>query len=211
MSVMAIGLWSAFTVIIVVMLAFDLFVVVRRAEAISLRTALWWSALWIAVSLGFGASVFIFLGSQAGTEYLTAYLIEKSLSIDNVFVFMVVFQYFAVPAHVQPKVLRWGIIGALVMRLIFIFSGAALLETFHWMVFVFGAVVLLAAARLATQREWELQPERNPLIRALRRTVGVSAEFRGDRFRRSGGRALAGHTPGRRAAGHREHGPRLRG
>jgi len=175
-------LWGGFTAIIITMMALDLFVLNRKAHVVAVKEALLWSALWIGVALTFGAGVFLFLGEQKGMEYLTGYVIEKSLSVDNIFVFLVIFQYFAVPPHLQPKVLRWGIIGALVMRLIFILAGAALLNAFHWMIFVFGGILLYTAFRLATQKEHQVHPERNPVIRLFRRFMPVAPNFQGDRF-----------------------------
>lgn len=185
-------LWIAFTAIICGMMAFDLFYLVGRMGAVDLREALLWSAMWIGVSLLFGAGIFVFEGHEKGVDYLTGYLIEKTLSVDNIFVFLIILQYFAVPPQLQPKVLRWGIIGALVMRLIFIVAGSALLALFHWMVFVLGAVVLVAAARLATQKESAIEPGKNPIVRLVRRFVPVAPEYRSDRFfLRLGGTLMA--------------------
>ncbi len=185
-------LWGGFTAIIITMMALDLFVLNRKAHVVAVKEALLWSALWIGVALTFGAGVFLFLGEQKGMEYVTGYVIEKSLSVDNIFVFMVIFQYFAVPPQLQPKVLRWGIIGALVMRLIFILAGAALLNAFHWMIFIFGGILLYTAFRLATQKEHQIHPERNPVIRLFRRFMPVASDFQGDRFfARLDGRLLA--------------------
>jgi tellurite resistance protein TerC len=192
MSLETILLWGGFTAIIVAMLAFDLFVLNRKAHVVAVREALLWSAMWIALALVFGAGVFLFLGKQKGLEYLTGYVIEKSLSADNIFVFLVIFQYFSVPPFLQPKALRWGIIGALVMRLIFILAGAALLKAFHWMVFVFGGLLLFTAFRLATQKEHQIHPERNPVIRLFRRFMPVAADYQDDRFfARLDGRLMA--------------------
>lgn len=175
-------LWGGFTAVIVAMVAFDLFVLNRHAHVVSVREALLWTAFWIAVALAFGGGVFVFMGSESGVEYLTGYVIEKSLSVDNIFVFLVIFQYFAVPPRLQPKVLHWGIIGALVMRLVFILAGAALLGAFHWMILVFGGLLLLTAFRLAMQGEHEVHPERNPVIRIFQRFVPVARDYSGDRF-----------------------------
>lgn len=182
MSLEPILLWGGFTAIIVAILAFDLFVLNRKAHVVAVREALLWSAMWIALALVFGAGVFLFLGKQKGLEYLTGYVIEKSLSVDNIFVFLVIFQYFAVPPFLQPKALRWGIIGAAVMRLVFILAGVALLKAFHWMVFVFGGLLLYTAFRLATQKEHQVHPERNPVIRLFRRFMPVAPDYQGDRF-----------------------------
>jgi tellurite resistance protein TerC len=164
------------------LLCFDLFVVHRESHVIKVREALAWSGFWIALALAFAAGVFWFGGSQKGTEFLAGYVIEKSLSVDNIFVFLVIFQYFAVPPILQPKVLHWGIIGALAMRLAFIVVGAALLDAFHWMIFVFGGLLLLTAGRLAFQKEHEVHPERNPLIKLMKRFVPMKDAYDGDRF-----------------------------
>ena len=174
--------WGGFSLLIAVMLAFDLFVLNRKTHKVGVREALVWSAIWIGLALAFGGGIFALQGSDKGVEFLTGYVIEKSLSVDNIFVFLVIFQYFAVPAHLQPKILHWGIVGALIMRLIFIVIGAALLDAFHWMIFVFGGLLLLTALRLATQKEHEVHPERNPLIRLLRRFVPVTSEYQRENF-----------------------------
>lgn len=174
--------WSIFTSVIVVMLAIDLLVLNRKSHVVAVKEALLWSAMWIAVALVFGVGVFITLGSQTGVEYLTGYVIEKSLSVDNLFVFLVIFQYFVVPDYLRPKALTWGIMGALIMRLFFILVGAALLNAFHWMVFIFGGVLLLTAFRLATSGEEEVNPERNLVLRVFRRFMNITPDYRGDRF-----------------------------
>ena len=182
MTLETIAWWGGFSLLITGMLAFDLFVLNRKAHKVGVREALVWSAIWIGLALAFGGGVFALQGSDRGVEYLTGYVIEKSLSVDNIFVFLVIFQYFAVPAHLQPKILHWGIVGALIMRLIFIVIGAALLDAFRWMIFVFGGLLLLTALRLATQKEHEVHPERNPLIRLLRRFVPVTSEYQRENF-----------------------------
>lgn len=174
--------WGGFGLLLTVMLVFDLFVLNRRAHKVGVQEALVWSAIWIGLALAFGAGIFVLDGSDKGTQYLTGYVIEKSLSVDNIFVFLIIFQYFSVPAYLQPKVLRWGIIGALIMRLIFIIVGAALLDAFHWMIYVFGGVLLLTALRLATQKEHQVHPERNPLIRLLRRFMPVANDYQRESF-----------------------------
>jgi tellurite resistance protein TerC len=175
-------LWGGFLAGIALLLFFDLFVVHRKEHVVRVREALLWSAFWIGLAMAFAGGVFALGGSDKGTEFLTGYVIEKSLSVDNVFIFLVIFQYFAVPPILQPKVLHWGIFGALAMRLAFILVGAALLHAFHWMIFVFGGILLLTAGRLAFQKEHEVHPERNPLIRLLRRFVPMSDRFEGSHF-----------------------------
>ena len=175
-------LWGGFLAGIALLLCFDLFVVHRKEHVVRVREALLWSAFWIGLAMVFAGGVFAFGGSDKGTEFLTGYVIEKSLSVDNVFIFLVIFQYFAVPPLLQPKVLHWGIFGALAMRLAFILVGAALMHAFHWMIFVFGGILLLTAGRLALQKEHEVHPERNPLIRLMRRFVPMADRFEGSHF-----------------------------
>jgi len=175
-------LWGSFILGLAAFLCIDLFVVHRKAHAVGVREALFWSAFWIGLAMLFAGGVFVVGGSGKGTEFLTGYVIEKSLSVDNVFIFLVIFQYFAVPAHLQPRVLHWGIIGALAMRLVFILVGAVLLHAFHWMIYLFGAVLLFTALRLALQKEHEVHPERNPLIRLVRKFLPVSDRYSDGRF-----------------------------
>ena len=176
------ALWLGFIAALAALLFFDLFVIHRKEHIVGVREALFWSGFWITLALVFAAGVFVFAGSQKGTEFLTGYVIEKSLAVDNVFIFLVIFQYFVVPPQLQPKVLHWGIIGALAMRLVFILVGAALLDAFHWMIYVFGAILLVTAARLAFQKEHEIHPEKNPLIRLMKRLVPVTQDYVGSKF-----------------------------
>jgi tellurite resistance protein TerC len=175
-------LWTAFTGLIAVLLLVDLLLVSRNRRVMTVRSALYWSGLWISMALLFGVGVFVFLGSDKGVEYLTGYVIEKSLGVDNLFVFLVIFGYFAVPRDIQPKALTWGIIGALIMRFFFIIAGAALLKTFHWIVFIFGAILIITAIRLARESESEVHPDRNILYRLLRVFVPVAPQFEGTKF-----------------------------
>jgi len=175
-------LWGGFSALVVVLLFVDLKVVSARSEVMTVKSALLWSAMWISTALLFNLFIFLEEGSDAGVEYLTGYVIEKSLSVDNLFVFLVIFGFFAVPPNLQPKALTWGIMGALVMRLIFILVGAALLETFHWIIFIFGGVLIFTAVRLAREGETEVHPDRNIMVRALRTVMPVTSEFRGTSF-----------------------------
>ena len=174
--------WGAFAALILFLLALDLFVFHRTAHAVSFREAAFWSVIWIALGLGFGAVVWAWRGGTAAGEYFAGYLIEKSLSIDNVFVFAMTFAYFAVPAAYQHRVLFWGILGALVFRAIFIVGGVALLDAFHWLIYVFGAFLVLTGIKLAIKKDEGVHPERNPVLRLVRRVIPVSTEYHGQRF-----------------------------
>lgn len=174
--------WIAFNALILALLALDLGVFHRNAHVVTTREAAVWSAVWIAIALAFNVGVFLFAGSETGLEFLTGYLIEKSLSVDNIFVFVLIFSYFAVPPQFQHRVLFWGIVGALVMRGLLIVAGASLLEHFHWVIYIFGAVIIVSGIRMLTQRHEELHPERNPVVRLVRRFLPVSTEYHGQRF-----------------------------
>ncbi|HSJ50338.1 MAG TPA: TerC family protein [Actinomycetota bacterium] len=174
--------WAGFIVLILLLLALDLLVFHRTAHVVEFREAALYSAFWIALGLAFGLVVFLWGGSKAGGEYLAGYLIEKSLSVDNIFVFALLFTYFAVPAQYQHRVLFWGILGALVFRALFIAAGAALLERFDWAVYVFGAFLIVTGIRMALHRSEEIHPERNPLLRLFRRVVRMTTDYRGQRF-----------------------------
>ncbi len=186
-------LWIVFSVVVVLMLALDLGIFNREAHAIGLREALAWSAVWIALGLGF--AVFIGLATDGGwrraQEYLACYLTEKSLSVDNLFVFLVVFRYFGVREEHQHRVLFWGILGALLMRGLFIWLGVRLLEQFEWMTYVLGTFLVLTGARLAFQDQQQHDPSRSRLLRLCRRVVPLSLEpAEGRFFVRDGGRLL---------------------
>ena len=184
--------WTAFVAFIVAMLLVDLFVVHRDAHEVSLREAALWSAIWVAMGLAFGALVWTWKGPAAGGEYLAGYLIEKSLSVDNIFVFALIFSYFAVPAAYQHRVLFWGIFGALVARAIFIAAGAALMDRFDWTVYVFGAFLVLTGLRMLRPRHSEPDPSRNPVVRLLRRVMPVTDGYRGQKLMvREAGRRMA--------------------
>jgi tellurite resistance protein TerC len=186
-------LWGAFAVFIVGMLALDLFVFHRDAHEVSMREAAFFSAVWIGLGLAFGGLVFLWQGSQAGGEYLAGYVIEKSLSLDNVFVFALIFTYFAVPAKYQHRLLFWGVVGAIVFRAIFIVAGAALLDAFHFLIYVLGALLLVTGWRMWRSRnQHAIHPEKNPILRFVRRVVPMTPEYRGQSFFiRDGGRWLA--------------------
>jgi tellurite resistance protein TerC len=174
--------WGGFTAFVLVMLALDLGVFHRKAHEVRFREALTWSVVWVALALGFNAVIWAWYGPTKGLEFLTGYLIEKALSVDNVFVFLVIFSYFAVPAAYQHRVLFWGILGALFMRAIFIVAGAALITTFHWIIYVFGGVLLLTGVKLFLQRNEQMHPEKNPVLRIFKRLVPSVPDYNGQRF-----------------------------
>jgi tellurite resistance protein TerC len=185
MGVESIGtpiLWIGFSAFVLAMLALDLGVIHRRAHVVQVGEALVWSALWILLALLFNVGVYFWFGSERALEFLTGYIVEKSLSIDNLFVFSVLFSSFAVPAALQHRVLLWGIVGALAMRAILIVVGTALLARFHWLAYVLGAMLVLTGFRLLVQRGSEPRPERNPLFRLFRRIVPLIGDYRGSRF-----------------------------
>jgi tellurite resistance protein TerC len=173
--------WVALTVAIAVMLAIDLFMH-RDNHVIELREAAVWSAIWIAAGLGFGAIVWWAYGGEVAGTYYAGYLIEKALSVDNVFVFALIFTYFAVPDRYQHKVLFWGVVGALLFRLVFIFVGAELLAAFFWTAYLFGAFLLYTAYKMAFQHDKELEPDKNLLVRLVRRLLPTDPNYHGDRF-----------------------------
>jgi tellurite resistance protein TerC len=184
--------WAAFAAFIVALLLIDLVLVHRTPHVITLREAGVESAVWIAIGIGFTFVIAWWQGGQAAGEYIAGYLIEKSLSVDNVFVWAVLLSYFAVPAQYQFRVLFWGVFGALVLRAIFIFAGVALLETFDWILYVFGAFLLYTAFRIARHSEVEVHPEHNPVLRLVRKVIPTSSTFDGQKlFTRQAGQRLA--------------------
>ena len=185
-------LWIGFTLFILAMLALDLGVFHRRAHAVSFKQALVWSAVWITLALLFGVGVWHFAGHEKALEFYTGWLIEYSLSADNVFVFALIFSYFAVPAAWQHKVLFWGILGALIMRLLMVGAGTALIGRFNWLLYLLGVFLIFTGIRMAFGRIEELQPERNPIVRWFRKCVPLTDEYHQDRFVvRDNGRRLA--------------------
>ncbi|MEV4664290.1 TerC family protein [Micromonospora echinofusca] len=173
--------WLALTAAIAAMLAVDL-LLHRDDHVIGLREAATWSAIWIAAGLAFGVLLWLWQGDEAAGAYFAGYLIEKALSVDNVFVFALVFSYFAVPAAYQHKVLFWGVVGALLFRFVFILLGAGLLETFFWTAYVFGAFLVWTGWKMAFRHDAETQPDRNLVVRLVRRIVPTDARYHGSRF-----------------------------
>ncbi len=174
--------WIGFAVVVVGMLALDLGVFNRKAHVIKPREALFTSIMWIGISLTFNAMVFVFQGHDKGFEFLAGYLIEKSLSVDNIFVFVVVFSYFKTPAVLQHKVLFWGILGALVLRGLLIFVGSALIHQFEWIVYIFGGFLIYTAIKLATQEDTNVDPSKNPVVNLFRKLMPVTPDYEGGRF-----------------------------
>ena len=175
-------LWVVFNIFVLGMLALDLGVFNRKAHAISLKEATAWTVAWVALSLVFNYGIYHFLGAQAGLEFLTGYLIEKALSVDNIFVFILIFSYFRVPAKYQHRILFWGIFGALLMRGAMIWAGAVLIDRFDWIIYVFGGFLVFTGIRMAMQDEHAIEPEANPVLRLVRRWVPVSPGYDGQRF-----------------------------
>lgn len=173
--------WAAVLAVILFMLAVDLFAH-RRAHVVGTREALLWSVVWVALGLGFGVVVWQVWGPEAGGEYLAGYLIEKSLAVDNVFVFALLFGFFAVPRELQHRVLFFGVLGALVFRAAFIGAGAVLLDRFHWILYLFGAFLVYTGVKMARHAAIEVHPERNPVLRAMRRVLPVTDDYQGQRF-----------------------------
>jgi tellurite resistance protein TerC len=184
--------WSIFAIAIFGLLALDLFVFHREAKPVGMREASVWVTVWVCLGLAFGAFIFLTRGATSGGEYLAGYLIEYSLSMDNVFVFAVLFAYFAVPAQYQHRLLFWGVIGAIVFRAVFIVAGTALLEAFHVVIYVFGALLLVTAWRMVTAGTENVDPNANPFLRLMRRVIPVTEDYQGQRFFvRRGGRLWA--------------------
>jgi len=178
----SIWLWLGVIAFILAMLAVDLFVFQKEAHEVSMREAVSWSVVWIACGLTFGLVVWAFGDGKAAGEYYAGYLIEKSLSVDNIFVFALILSYFAVPPKLQHRVLFYGVLGALVLRAVFIVAGAALLKEFHWAIYVFGGFLVITGIRMARHSDVEVHPERNPLLKLLRRVIPLTPDYRGEKF-----------------------------
>jgi tellurite resistance protein TerC len=184
-------IWLGFCALVVALFAFDLALFNRGGGEISLRRAAWWSIGWTAFGVLLALPLFFLTDGTKVQEYLTGFLIEKSLSTDNLFVFALIFSYFSVPKHNQRRVLFWGIVGALFLRAIFIFAGAALLDAFRATIYIFGALLILTGFRMWRQDDVEIDPEKNPLLRIVRRVIPMTTRFHGERlFAREDGRRL---------------------
>ncbi len=174
--------WIAFNIFVLMMLALDLGVFHRKAHVVTIKEALTWTGVWIALALLFNAGVYFVSGPEKALSFLAGYLIEKSLSVDNIFVFLLIFSYFRVALAHQHKVLFWGILGALVMRAIFIFAGVTLMQRFHWIIYIFGPFLVITGIRMAFQKEHEIHPERNPVLRLCRRFMNVTGDYVDSKF-----------------------------
>ena len=185
-------MWVAFGALVAVLLAVDLIAFAGRAERVSFRRAIAWSVAWSLLGLAFAGFLWWWQGREPAGEYLAGFMIEKSLSIDNLFVFALIFGYFAVPGAYQRRVIYWGIVGAIVLRGLFTLAGATLLDAFHYTIYLFGGFLVLTGIRMARHRSVEIHPERNPVLRLLRRVLPMTSRFEGDR--------LFVHQEGRRVA-----------
>lgn len=192
MTVGTTWMWVGFTIFVLAMLALDLGVFHRKAHVVSLKEAGRWVVVWVSLALAFAIGVYFWYGSEKALEFITGYLIEYSLSVDNIFVFVLIFSYFRVPATYQHRVLFWGILGALVMRATLILAGTALIKEFHWIIYIFGAFLIFTGVRMAFHKEEEIDPEDNPVLKLFRRLLPVTPAYEGQRFLiRRDGRLMA--------------------
>jgi tellurite resistance protein TerC len=177
-----IWMWVGFNAFVLFMLALDLGVFNRKDHEIKIKEALAWSTLWIVLALAFNVLLYYTKGPEPALQFLTGYIIEKSLSVDNIFVFVLVFSFFKVPALYQHRVLFWGIIGALIMRAIFIAAGVTLIEKFHWIIYVFGAFLIFTGIKLAVNQGTKVDPEHNPVVKLFRKFFPVTKQYHGNKF-----------------------------
>ncbi len=174
--------WILFNAFVLMMLALDLGVFHRKSHEVSTKEALTWTIVWITLALIFNVILYFWKGQQQALEFFTGYLIEKALSVDNIFVFIMIFSYFQVPAKYQHKVLFWGILGALVMRVIFIFAGVALIEKFHFTIYIFGAILIYTGYKMFNHNQAKIDPEKNPVVRFFRKIMPVTPHMHDDKF-----------------------------
>lgn len=175
-------LWTSFSLFVIGMLALDLGVFHRKSHKVGIREALTWTAVWVTLAMIFNLFIYYYFDKEKALEFFTAYLIEKSLSIDNIFVIIMIFSYFHVREEYQHKVLFWGIFGALVMRVIFIFSGIELIHKFHWLIYIFGGFLVITGIRMLLAGDDKFEPEKNPLMKLARKLFPVTNDFVGDNF-----------------------------
>jgi len=176
------SVWIGFIVFVIALLALDLGVFHRKSHEVKIKEALIWSAVWISLAFVFNYGVYVYMGKEKALEFLTGYLIEKSLSVDNLFVFIMLFSFFNVSPKYQHKVLFWGIIGALVMRAIFIFAGVAIISKFHWVIYVFGVFLVFTGIKMLFHKDEEVAPDKNPLVRLFKKFFPVTDEMHGGKF-----------------------------
>lgn len=176
------ALWIGFTVFVLAMLTIDLGVFHRKARDVKFKEAIGWTVVWVGLAAIFNFGIWYYFGHQKALEFLTGYLIEEALSVDNVFVFLIIFAFFRVPKEFQHKVLFWGVVGAQVMRAIFIFAGAAMIQRFHWVIYIFGALLVFTGFKLLFQKEGDIHPDRNIIYRLGRKIFPTVNEYRGDKF-----------------------------
>ena len=174
--------WIGFIAFIILLLVIDLGVFHRKSHEVKIKEALIWTGVWILLALIFNYGVYVFMGKEKAVEFLAGYLIEKSLSIDNLFVFIMLFTFFDVKPQYQHKVLFWGIIGALIMRAIFIFSGVILISKFHWIIYIFGAFLIFTGIKMLVQKDEKISPDKNPLVRLFKKLFPVTETMHGDKF-----------------------------
>jgi tellurite resistance protein TerC len=175
-------LWIVFNIFVFGMLTLDLGVFHRKAHAVSLKEAGVWSCIWVSLALVFNFGIYYLWGQEKALEFLTGYVIEKSLSVDNLFVFLMIFQYFNTPAEYQHRILFWGIVGALILRAVFIATGSALLSNFHWMIYVFGGFLVITGIKMFMQGDEKIEPEKNPVVRLFQRMMPVTHNYHGQNF-----------------------------
>jgi tellurite resistance protein TerC len=176
------GLWIGFSLFILFMLSLDLGLFNRKAHAIKYREATIWSIVWITLAMIFAGIVFWYQGTDLGLKFLTGYVIELSLSVDNLFVFLLIFSFFKVPSKVQHRVLFWGVLGALVMRLTMIFIGATLINHFHWIIYIFGTFLIYTGLKMFLQEDTDIQPEENPVVRLVTRYIPITRHYEEEKF-----------------------------
>ncbi len=175
-------LWIGFNVFVLLMLALDLGVFHRKSSVIKVKEALIWTCVWVFMAFLFNVFIYYQMGQEKAFEFFTGYLIEKSLSVDNIFVIILIFSYFNVPSSYQHKVLFWGILGALVLRVVFILAGVELIHKFHWLIYIFGAFLIYTGIKIVTQGDVKLDPDKNPLVKLVRKFFPVTEHFEGDNF-----------------------------
>lgn len=174
--------WILFNLFVLLMLALDLGVFHRKSHEVSLKEALTWTFVWVFLALVFNALIYYWRGQQQALEFFTGYLVEKALSVDNIFVFIMIFSYFQIPSKYQHRVLFWGILGALVMRAIFIFAGVAMIEKFHFTIYIFGALLIYTGYKMFFHHSIKIEPDKNPVVRFFKKFMPVVPELRGDKF-----------------------------